>query len=519
MIKKIKPIFTVILCVLIMLSVFCSCKNEGTQQSETTTTGEPETTQSEASKKPNNVTLGYYSHYTLNPFTTKSKANKNLLTLVYDSLFKLDDSYVPTPSIAQSYENSGKTVSVTLKSSLSFSNGSPLSAQDVVYSFELAKKSPFWSKRLSAFTSALANGNEVVFSLKKADIYAVNCLDFPIVLEGTGKDSIPVGSGRYILTKKGKTYTLKTNSKYNLSEEMSVKTIKLLDINTTENDLYLLQIGELSFVYDDMSSDDKKEKINANTVNIALNNLVFLGINNESEVLSNYEIRQAIAAATDKKAIAAAVYDLLAKPCSTPFNPDWSEVSVFESEETSADSQKAEKLLDESGYVFEYKNNKFRSKNFEYLELNMIVSKKDARHKECATLIKKQLEDAGISVKLEKLEADEFKERLQSGEFDLYIGETKLTPNMDLSVFFSKNGAANYTIDAKSTCANAYYDLISGKIDMSTFVKVFDEYLPFIPVCYRYGTAYYSREIQYEVTGNENNMFAGIYSWDLGISK
>ncbi|MCM1545148.1 MAG: ABC transporter substrate-binding protein, partial [Ruminococcus sp.] len=355
----------------------------------------------------------------------------------------------------------------------------------------------------------------VIFTLNKADIYAVNCLDFPIVRAGTAEDKIPTGSGRYTISKSGDSYQLNINKEYALSEEMALEKIRLFDINETENELYLLQIGDLSFVYDDMSSDKDRSRINANTVPVALNNLVFLGINNQSEVLSDMNVRNAIAAAIDKSIIAGSVYDLLAKPCATPFNPDWSEVSVFGQESFGTNATLAAQLLEKSGYIFAYDHNQFRSKNFEFLELNLIVPKDDSRRVECAKLIEQQLESVGISIKTEKIEYDDYKTRLKSGDFELYIGETKLKPNMDLSVFFSQNGAANFTIDSKSTVANAYSDFISGKIDISTFVQVFNEYKPFLPICYRYGIAYYSREIQYEGNGNENNMFANIYSWSI----
>ena len=33
---------------------------------------------------------------------------------------------------------------------------------------------------------------------------------------------------------------------------------------------------------------------------------------------------------------------------------------------------------------------------------------------------------------------------MSEGEYDMYLGQTKLSPNMDLTPFFSANGALNY---------------------------------------------------------------------------
>lgn len=144
----------------------------------------------------------------------------------------------------------------------------------------------------------------------------------------------------------------------------------------------------------------------------------------------------------------------------------------------------------------------------------MIAGEEDEGRAAAADFAANSLIEAGFDVRLEKLPYDEYVKRLSDGDFDLYIGETKLTPDMELSVFFSKDGAACFAAADESTAAGAYYDLKSGKIDMRTFCGVFDEYLPFLPLCCRMGTVYYSRELKYEGFVNENNIFKNIYSWE-----
>ena len=504
----------ILFCLLFAAICFCSCQKQPSDAGAETTTAPFESETAPVSER--TVSLGYYSHYSLDPFKTTGKTNKNLLTLIYDPLFRLDSAYYPAPVVAEGFRADGKTLTVTIKDDVVFSDGTPLSAADVVYSFKLAKKSSLYSERLSNFNSAYANGGQVVFTLAVEDIFAVNCLDFPIVESASDDgDGLPVGSGRYALSKENGDYVLLANQRYSLEEKMEQEKIRLLDVNTTENALYLVQIGKLSFFFDDMSSDVEKSRINANLIRIGLNNLVFLGVNNESETLSDMNVRNAVAFAIDKQTVVGTAYDSLAEACPTAFNPEWVEAAALKVDPERQDLSKSRDLLEKSGYIYAYDDNEFRSKNFVFLELNLIASSEDSRRAQVARLIKSQLESVGISVKLETLGQEEYEKRLESGQFDLYVGETKLTPNMDLSVFFSKSGSANYTIDPKSTVASAYSDFISGKIDISTFVQVFDEYKPFIPLCYRSGVAYCSREIKYEGTVGENDVFANIYSWSF----
>ena len=128
--------------------------------------------------------------------------------------------------------------------------------------------------------------------------------------------------------------------------------------------------------------------------------------------------------------------------------------------------------------------------------------------------IKKSLESIGIGVELIEKEYSEYISALKDGDFDLYVGEIKPGANMSLSAFFSSDGNESYGIDTKSVTAKAYFDFTKGAIDASTFVQVFDSTLPFIPLCYRDGMAYYSRELSYEGNVNEYEPFKNVYSWE-----
>ena len=86
---------------------------------------------------------------------------------------------------------------------------------------------------------------------------------------------------------------------------------------------------------------------------------------------------------------------------------------------------------------------------------------------------------------------------------------------MSLLPFFSQKGDVTYGINTDSATAGAYKDFRSGKADISTFIQVFSLEKPFIPLLFREGIAYYSRELTYEDTVNEYELFANIYSWSV----
>jgi hypothetical protein len=50
----------------------------------------------------------------------------------------------------------------------------------------------------------------------------------------------------------------------------------------------------------------------------------------------------------------------------------------------------------------------------------------------------------GLTVQMSELSTSSYKKALQQKQYDLYLGQTKLSPNMDLSGFFSTKGSMNY---------------------------------------------------------------------------
>ena len=163
--------------------------------------------QSEQAGTAPSVNLAYNSADTFNPYTAKTTLNKNLCSLLFDPLVTVNSQMLSENVLAANCELSGTNLIVTLKNA-SFTDGSPLTADDVVYSFNLAKNSSSrYSATLSVVTAAqVRDAKSVIFTLTKSDPYAASLLTFPIIKIGTDElkteDNVyltPVGTGRYTL--------------------------------------------------------------------------------------------------------------------------------------------------------------------------------------------------------------------------------------------------------------------------------------------------------------------------------
>ena len=421
--------------------------------------------------------------------------NQQLMPLIYDGLFALDKNYNPQPLLASNYSRSGRTLTVSLASA-KFSDGSSVSASDVVASFESAKKSPAYKTQLANFSSAKVSGNSVVFSLADDDPYAVNCLTFAVTKRGSAEDGA-AGRGRYTYSSENGVGYLKASSARG-SFSPKKTSITLYDVKDLSMLKYTLAIGNISFAFDDLRGGSYT-RYSSSVADILMNNLVYLAFNKSSSALSSEKVRQAVALAIDRAKLADESFQGHAKAAYTPFNPDL---------------EAAGKLLDEAGYTS--KNDAVRADaNKKQLTLKIVVNKDNGFKSAAAQSIKEMLEKLKISVTVSALSEKDYRSAVASGKYDMYIGEVKLTENMSLSPLLKSGGSVAYGINTSGAASTAYSAFLAGSSDVNTFIDAFNADMPFVPLCYRSGLAIYTRTLKYGNANHINDVYADIDSWDF----
>lgn len=479
---------------------------ETTDPEQTTQTDEEQTTVQAI--KNTDVTLPYSAADGLDPYTLETEINSNLVTLLYDSLYKLDESFSPVSVLADKSDITDTAVTVSIKSDVEFSSGATLGASDVVYSFNLAKKSERYSEQLKNISSVYASDSKtVVFKLKSADVYSLGCLTFPIVESGSASGKKATGSGRYYLSSS----TLKANKSHVSGKKAKISKIKLYDIKNSENIFGALRIGELSFAYSPLS-DCKIERVTAMTKAVPLNNLVFIGMKTKSGLLKDAKLRRIISCAVDRLDIADTAFNGYADAADTPFNPSWNEMSDHELKSYTA--KEIAEMLDENGYAYQNDTDKHRkNKSGKELVLTLAVNKNNTFKLQAAELIKQDLKTVGVDIEIVELTQTELTKAAKQSKYDMYIGEIKLCGNMSLSPFFENGGSVASGINKKLDCISKYNELISGKIKIDEFIDSFNDDTPFVPLCYRKGFAAVSNSLKDNVSVCEGDLFMNISEW------
>lgn len=492
----------------ILLSFFACSSLEDTDATtdhtpvvETNTNGETLST----------LKIGYTQSDTLSPYTATGTVNQELSALIYDPLFTLDEHYTAVPVIAESYTLSGVTLTVALKSGVRFTDSTALTADHVVASFNKAKTAPAYQARLANFESAKNEQGQVVFTLSRNDPYAVNCLDFAIAKDPDAE--VPTGSGRFVFDSAQAPTKITWNDGNIRGVEPVLQEFSLISVSDNSSVNNALKIGNISFVFDSLSGGSV-QRVNASTAEISLNNLVFLGVNSKSTLLSDINVRKAVSCAINREEIVTTGYQNHATAASEPFNPAWSAYQALGRTVQALDQGGAEQLLKNAGYTEKNASGIFTNNN-RPLQLKLVVNSGNAFREEAAQLISEQLAQAGIGVEITTLAYDQYVQTISSGSYDLYLGEVNLSCNMDLTPLFAKGGAVSYGIDTAGATCTAYTRLLNGEIQLADFLTAFNEELPIIPLCYRGGLLLYSRAITVPVIGTESDVFYNIHEWTL----
>lgn len=398
--------------------------------------------------KTRELSLLYCKADSLNPYTCSTKYNRELCDLLYDPLIKLDAGYNVQKCLADDIGITANDVTVALKSA-SFSDGSAVGVKDVIYSFNLAKKSDSYNSVFGSVSCSEGNDGRIVFKLKSPDGNFCNFLDFPIIKADSDSrksdDNLslpPIGCGRYIYSESDG--VLKANPSYH-NGRVAVPAIHLVDTPDKTAASHQLEVGAVDYYYTDLS-DGEMPKLNGTSRNIVLNKLVYIGVNQKDSRLAVTGVRQALSAALNRGKIVESSFHSDAVAAGSPYNPMWDAAKDLQYIEESGNKDIAVANLEEAGY------NKKSSTGIRYgaggaaLSFSLLCPDSDPERVAAADVIKSQLKESGIGIKVEKVGFNEFSERLKSGNFQLFLAEIQIRRNMDISSFALEGGAAAYGV-------------------------------------------------------------------------
>ncbi|MFJ6386820.1 ABC transporter substrate-binding protein [Streptomyces sp. NPDC091972] len=172
-----------------------------------------------------------------------------------------------------------------------------------------------------------------------------------------------------------------------------------------------------------------------------------LGLNNARPLLKDAEVRQAILYAIDRQQIADTVFPTGTQPATSVLahtTPDYTDLASG----LTFDAARAKSLLDGAGW--KTGSDGIRAKDGKKLSLTIKWFPNAATNQPALELIQQQLKAAGVDVTLKQLQVTQFAPTLQSGDYDAVWGNvTRADPDI-LRSSFSTELANFYRLPASS---------------------------------------------------------------------
>lgn len=500
--------------------------------------------------------LGYYKGEGLHPYTSSNTTNQNLMGLIYEPLFAIDPTFATEPCLAKSCtiqvtsasgseeekdtegdasetgtegdetdqkdaskeekkkeqprsKIAGKTTcTIQLRDDVTFSDGTSLSAEDVVYSLEQAqRKGSIYRERLSDVTSITASGSTtVVIEINAADAAFDSLLDIPIISRSGGSN--PIGTGPYVLnTKKGKAVSLTRNTNWWQEGTLPADTITLYAADDSDMMIFGFGSGSISMVNTDLTGTNALSYTgDYNVVDYPTTSMLYVGCNTHSGPCQNQSFRQALYYVFDRDTLATKMLSGHAEPTVLPVSP---KSKLYD-----------EKLAETYAWSEETAKKKLADGHYYNQTLKLIVNKESAFKTAFAEELKKELEAIGIKVQVEALAWDEFADALDERSFDLYLGEVKLKSNFDLTAVIGSNGNLNYggyqDKDLEKLLTKFQTaDKASRAAAAKNLYKAVADAAATIPLCFKNHSVLTHWSANASIAPTQQNLFYHIAEWDL----
>jgi peptide/nickel transport system substrate-binding protein len=362
---------------------------------------------------------------------------------LYDGLVRFDEQMNPIPDLAESWEISedGTVYTIKLRNDVKFHDGTPMTADDVLYTAQLTLdetvNSPYrdkfiidgepvkWEKvddytvkatlpkPFGPFLAKLSRADEIFFTILPKHILE-QCTD----MTTCDFNLNPVGTGPYKFVEyvPGQRLVLESHDDYFQGKPGAKQVVRLAYPNE-QSALAALKSGEIDITglreAGNVTAAEQDENI---TVYRYDSNWIFAGrMNMDNAVLQDQAVREAIAHAVDRENLVKAAVSPTATVGNSPISIGWAaspDVPVF-----NYDPEKAKSLLEAAGWT----GDGIRQKDGQPLSFTVTIYP-DYAAPDLAAGMQQFLQQVGIDMQINQLEAANFQtEVYENKNFDMYL--------------------------------------------------------------------------------------------------
>jgi peptide/nickel transport system substrate-binding protein len=399
---------------------------------------------------------------------------------LFDSFLEVKSDGTYIESLADKIDISDDKLKYTfhLKKGVTFSDGSPMTVKDYLFSLKLMLDSSYdgesdplsynivGAKAYHEGTSSDISGVKIIDDLTVevtvTEISALTRVELggiyiqPEAYYGKGYkqgdlqsvkalNDKPIGSGQYKLAsyKPGQEVDLEANDKY-FRGAPKIKNV-IFKTTTDSTNLAMLNSGETDMDNINVSADNVEElkALGFVDINILPNNgYGYIAFNHKLKKFQDVKVRQALTYGLNRAEIVEGIYG----PYAHVLNIPESSVSWAYTDENvepyAFDTEKAKKLLDEAGWTVG--KDGIREKDGEKFKINFSATADNPVVDALLPIMTKNYKDLGIEIVAETLDFNAIMDKKTAGDYDMFFAAWGLTPDPDNTVYIT-DGAQNDT--------------------------------------------------------------------------
>ncbi len=494
----------------------------------------------------------------LNPLLSGQAATTDLAQFLFSGLIRFDDRGDPIPDAAEAVptrENGGisrdgKTITYRLRPGLRFSDGQPLTADDVVFTWQQVMNTrnnvPFHFPYDLAQSVVAKDARTVVVRLREPSAPFVSnffrCGAQGVILPKhllQGKPDLnhdpynikPVGSGPFMVERYDINSTLEmVPNPHWFGGNPGLRRVTYRIIPSENTLLVALKTHEIDFYFAAPEQQYRELKALGGVTVAALPSSQFemIAFNGGREPLSDVRLRRAVAMGIDWHSLARTVYlDVDVTDWGDVFPRSWAYTA--QPDPTPFDPAKARALLDEAGWKLA--SDGFRAKDGKRLELEIRTVAGVITRENAEVVIQQSMRAIGVDLQVHNAPANMLFAPigagglLASGKFDLGIFAWTKNPDPDDSQtagpeYVPPHGG-NYSRVTDATLgmlqhrANAVYDRAARKALYAQLERRLGEVLPYHTMVWRANVNAWNDDLHGVKPAQAVSDFWNVGSWTL----
>lgn len=504
----------------------CTAAETKTVEGNITGQGAPITAEKDSE---NIINLSMSVVTSLNPVFNTDESADQVFSLMYEKLINMGNDGKAEPNIAQNwtFNEEGNVLTLNLRNDACFSDGSRLTAYDVAYtlrSIDKAEESYYKNCTNHIKTWSVTGDYSMSVTFYNGSGNNIFYLSFPVISrvlyggEYAEKETEPntaLTNGLYRFEKLSKAKELTLAASLNCFKGMS-NVEKIIVTMTKDRDT---QINLFSQGISDLFQADETELAGRNIpfgvkkTNYATNVYDFIGFNFNNSIFSDRNIRQAVAYSVDEDSIINSVYLGNAEKAYSPIgSSSWLyDDSAYGYD---YDMANAKLLLEQSGWRIRTSSSVRENTDGDQLSATILVNKENNERNQVAQSLANALKVLGFEITVDSVDYETYKERVESGSFDIFIGSWTLSPVNDFSFMF---GTDQNSIGYSSAKMDEYLESCNAAVTeeqmaeaYSKLQKYISQELPYISLVFRQSSVYSSQRLQGDVNPAEYNVYNGI---------